>query len=176
MKTPRSRTSKPVPAQVLTFPLIADEASLSTLRASTGLFSRARAWVQERQAARSGTKRLRVADTVSLGEKRFVAVVDVDGRHFLLAGGPTNIVLLAQLDSKEAFETVLQKTMTLPGKRPPKRVKRTGPAKATKPRQPRATDTLADVLDQTTTDSAMQAAKQVRNPNEKPPIRQTGNA
>ena len=55
-----------------------------------------------------------MAETVSLGEKRFVAVVQVDGRHFLLAGGPTNIALLAQLDTKEAFEDVLKKTLTIP--------------------------------------------------------------
>ena len=54
-----------------------------------------------------------MAETVSLGEKRFVAVVQVDGRHFLLAGGPTNIVLLAQLDAKDAFEDVLKKTLTV---------------------------------------------------------------
>jgi flagellar biogenesis protein FliO len=54
---------------------------------------------------------LRVAETVSLGEKRFVAVVQVDGRHFLLAGGPTNIALLAQLDANDDFENVLKKTL-----------------------------------------------------------------
>jgi flagellar biogenesis protein FliO len=58
---------------------------------------------------------------VSLGEKRFVAVVQVDGRHFLLAGGPTNIVLLAQLDAKDAFEDVLKKTLTAPAKQVAKR-------------------------------------------------------
>ncbi len=62
-----------------------------------------------------------MAETVSLGEKRFVAVVQVDGRHFLLAGGPTNIVLLAQLDAKEAFEDVLKKTLTVPAKQVAKR-------------------------------------------------------
>jgi hypothetical protein len=62
-----------------------------------------------------------VAETVSLGEKRFVAVVQVDGRHFLLAGGPTNIALLAQLDAKEDFEDVLKKTMTVADKRRRKR-------------------------------------------------------
>jgi flagellar biogenesis protein FliO len=53
-----------------------------------------------------------VAETVSLGEKRFVAVVQVDGRHFLLAGGATNIALLAQLDAKDDFGDVLKKTLT----------------------------------------------------------------
>jgi flagellar biogenesis protein FliO len=65
---------------------------------------------------------LRVAETVSLGEKRFVAVVQVDGRHFLLAGGPTNIALLAQLDANDDFGNVLKKTLASrkqPSKRRP---------------------------------------------------------
>ena len=85
-------------------------ASLSTLRSQTGLLSRAWRWMQARQVERSSDRRLRVAETVSLGEKRFVAVVQVDGRHFLLAGGPANIALLAQLDTNEPFEDVLKKT------------------------------------------------------------------
>ena len=177
MKTPRSRTSKTAAAHVLPFPVIPDKASLQTLRASTSLLSRARAWIQERQTARSRTDRLRVAETVSLGEKRFVAVVQVYGRHFLLAGGPTNIVLLAQLDPKEPFEKVLKQTMTLPGKRPAKRAKkRAAPAKAAKPKQSQAAENFADVLEQSTADSGMQSAKHIRNTNDKPTIRQTGNA
>ena len=177
MKTPRSKTPKNAPAQVLPFPVIADQASLNTLRASTSLISRARAWLQERQTARLRTDRLRVAETVSLGEKRFVAVVQVDGRHFLLAGGPTNIVLLAQLDPREPFENVLKKTMTLPGKRPAKRAKkRSAPAKVTKPKHPQAADSFAGVLEQSGADSGMQPGKHLRNANDKPTIRQTGNA
>jgi len=177
MKMSRSKTPDPVPAQVLPFPVIADEASLSKLRASTSLFSRAWAWMQQRQAERSDTKRLKVAETVSLGEKRFVAVVQVDGRHFLLAGSPTNIVLLAHLDPKEPFEQVLKKTMTPPVKKPAKRAKkRSMPAKAAKSMPPPATENFADVLEQTTTDSAMEAAKQIHKPSDKFPIRQTGNA
>jgi flagellar biogenesis protein FliO len=177
MKTPRSKTSNAVPAQVLDFPVIADEASLNKLRASTNLFSRALGWIHQRHAERSDSKRLRVAETVSLGEKRFVAVVQVDGRHFLLAGSPTNIVLLAQLDPKEPFEEVLKKTMTPTRKRPAKPAKkRTAPPKAAKRMQPQAKGKSADVLDQSTTDSAMQEAMHARKPNEKPPIRQTGNA
>jgi flagellar biogenesis protein FliO len=170
MKTPRSKTLKPAPAQVLPFPVIADEAVLNTLRASTNLFSRAWTWVQQRQAARTNVKRLRVAETVSLGEKRFVAVVQVDGRHFLLAGGPTNIVLLAQLDPKDDFEEVLKKTMTPPAKRLPKRAKKrkTAPAKIAKPAPPKTPENFANVLEQSANDSW--------TPSDKPPIRQTGNA
>ena len=121
MKTPRSSKSNPITGDASPLPVLADEASLSTLRSHTGLLSRAWGWLQARQVVRSSTRRLRVAETVSLGEKRFVAVVQVDGRHFLLAGGPTNIVLLAQLDTKEAFEDVLKKTLTAPRKQVAKR-------------------------------------------------------
>jgi flagellar biogenesis protein FliO len=117
MRTLRSRKSNLLTSDASLLPVLVEEVSSSTVRSHTGLLSRAWGWLHARQVARSGTRRLRVAETVSLGEKRFVAVVQVDGRHFLLAGGPTNIVLLAQLDAKDAFEEVLKKTLTLPGKK-----------------------------------------------------------
>jgi flagellar biogenesis protein FliO len=43
------------------------------------------------------TKRMRVAETVSLGEKRFVSIVNVEGREFLIGGGSSGVTLLAQL-------------------------------------------------------------------------------
>jgi flagellar biogenesis protein FliO len=112
MKRSRPNKSNPLTGHALQVPVLADEASLSTLRGHTGLLSRAWEWLRARQVTRSNTRRLRVAETVSLGEKRFVAVVQVDGRHFLLAGGPTNIALLAQLDTQENFGEVLKKTLT----------------------------------------------------------------
>jgi flagellar biogenesis protein FliO len=45
----------------------------------------------------TATKRLRVAETVSLGEKRFVALVSVEGREFLIGGGASGVSLLATL-------------------------------------------------------------------------------
>ncbi len=45
----------------------------------------------------STAKRLRVSETVSLGEKRFVAIVAVEGREFLIGGGVSGISLLALL-------------------------------------------------------------------------------
>jgi hypothetical protein len=146
MKKPRS--SKKPPAVPVPLAVLAEEASLSTLRRQTGLLSRAWAWLQGRQAARSDSQRLRVAETVSLGEKRFVAVVQVAGHDFLVAGGPSNIALLAQLDANEPFEDVLRRTMTVPGKEPEKRkrVVRRKPGKrkpaarpASAPKEPEAT-------------------------------------
>lgn len=129
MKTSRASQSNSVTGDALPLPALADEASLSTVRSHAGLLSRAWGWLKARQRTRSGARRLRVAETVSLGEKRFVAVVQVDGRHFLLAGGPTNIVLLAQLDTKEPFEDVLKKTLTVPGKQAVKRKRPAPPAR-----------------------------------------------
>jgi flagellar biogenesis protein FliO len=156
MKTSRSRKSNSITGEALPLPVLADEASLSTLRSHTGLLSRAWGWIQARQVARSGTRRLRVAETVSLGEKRFVAVVQVDGRHFLLAGGPTNIALLAQLDANEAFEDVLKKTMPVPSKQPAKRKQ---PANLTVKAQVNTADSFEDVLQKTATARRKQPAK-----------------
>ena len=163
MKTSRTKALSATGAHTAPFPVIADEISLSTLRPPAGLLSRAWEWMQARQLARSNTKRLRVAETVSLGEKRFVAVVQVDGRHFLLAGGPTNIALLAQLDDKEPFDAVLKKTMTALPKPPPKRKQ---PAKRSDHRAHlNGTEAFDNVLQKTMNNGGKQSAKQVNQQN-----------
>jgi len=47
---------------------------------------------------RPNRKRLRVCETVPLGDKRFVAVIQVDDQQFLLGGSASSISLLAQLE------------------------------------------------------------------------------
>jgi flagellar biogenesis protein FliO len=59
-----------------------------------------------------------VAASVSLGDKRFIAVVQVDGLQFLIGGGATNVALLAQLKGKESFEDLLKETLSVQGKEP----------------------------------------------------------
>ena len=157
MKKSRPSKSKPMTSHALPVPVIADEASLGTLRGHTGLLSRAWAWLRAWQGTRSPTRRLRVAETVSLGEKRFVAVVQVDGRHFLVAGGPTNIALLAQLDTQENFGEVLKKTLTTPGKQVANRKR---PASAAMQAQVNLTNSLDDAPQTTATARARQRAKQ----------------
>ena len=49
-------------------------------------------------AAGHRQRRLRLCETLSLGEKRFVAVVEYGAQKFLLAGTPQNISLLQRLD------------------------------------------------------------------------------
>jgi hypothetical protein len=57
------------------------------------------------------TKRLRLAETISLGEKRFVAIVSVEGREFLIGGGISGMSLLAQLGSEGAVVRNLGQTL-----------------------------------------------------------------
>jgi flagellar biogenesis protein FliO len=53
-------------------------------------------------------KRLRVCETVSLGEKRFVAVIQVDGEQFLVGGSSSSVSTLAHLESAPQFSDVLR--------------------------------------------------------------------
>lgn len=64
--------------------------------------------------ARRVTRRLRVAETVSLGEKRFVSILEVDGEQILVGGSTSNIVLLAKMERKpeavrEDFERIFSR-------------------------------------------------------------------
>jgi Flagellar biosynthesis protein, FliO len=67
---------------------------------SSNLLARGWSWLQEKSGA-SPTKRLRVADFTALGEKRFVALVKVEGREFLIGGGASGVSLLTKLDAAE---------------------------------------------------------------------------
>lgn len=55
-------------------------------------------WLKKQQVL-STKKQLRVSDTVSLGEKRFVAILHTEGQKFLIGGGASGVALLAELDS-----------------------------------------------------------------------------
>lgn len=69
-------------------------------RSSSSLLARGWSWFREKSGA-SSTKRLRVADFTALGEKRFVALVKVEGREFLIGGGASGVSLLTKLDAAE---------------------------------------------------------------------------
>jgi len=51
---------------------------------------------------RRSTRRLRLSETLSLGEKRFLAVVQFQQQEFLVGGTGNSIALLARLDSSRA--------------------------------------------------------------------------
>ena len=65
---------------------------------------------QQRQKERAAERSLRLEDTVSLGQKRFVAVVSVDGQRFLIGVGTSEISMLAPLQAETSFAHVLQET------------------------------------------------------------------
>jgi flagellar biogenesis protein FliO len=62
------------------------------------IFRRIRSMALTHRAAR----RLRVCETLSLGEKRLLAVVEYDSHKFLLAATPQNISLLHSLKEDSA--------------------------------------------------------------------------
>lgn len=72
------------------------EKTIQPQRHTKGVLTRIWSWVQSRYTL-SGTKRLRVAEVASLGEKRFVALVTVEGREFLIGGGAAGVSLLTPL-------------------------------------------------------------------------------
>ncbi len=57
---------------------------------------------------RRAEKQLRLRETVALGEKRFVAVLEVEGRKFLIGGGSTGVSLLTALGPAQGFGEGLQ--------------------------------------------------------------------
>jgi hypothetical protein len=60
-----------------------------------GFLSRAFSFLR---AGSAPTKQLRLVETISLGEKRFAAILYADGRRFLVGGGTAGVSLLAPLD------------------------------------------------------------------------------
>jgi flagellar biogenesis protein FliO len=72
------------------------------------LARRAWQWLQQRQR-QAQSRRLRLCETVSLGEKRFLAIVNVDGKQFLVGGAAGSVALLTELAGASNFANVLQK-------------------------------------------------------------------
>jgi hypothetical protein len=64
----------------------------------SGLLGRVLAWLNGSCAPE---KQLRVLETVALGDKRMVAMIQADGRRFLVGGGPSGISLLTPLDQSQ---------------------------------------------------------------------------
>lgn len=66
--------------------------------------------VQKKFRSQQARKRLRVCETVSLGEKRFLAVIQVDGQEFLVGGSSTSVSTLAQLEPNRDFSDALRQS------------------------------------------------------------------
>jgi hypothetical protein len=67
-----------------------------------GILRRSLSWLRKNYSP-SGKKQLRVTESISLGEKRFVAIIHAEGHKFLIGGGSTGVSLLTQLgESKDS--------------------------------------------------------------------------
>lgn len=53
------------------------------------------------------TRRLQIQESLSLGEKRFLAVVEFEGQRFLVGGGRQSVTLLTKLDPGADFSTLV---------------------------------------------------------------------
>lgn len=61
----------------------------------------------QRTATRGKYRRLRLRESLALGEKRFVAVIEFESQQFLIGGGAGSVNLLARLDETADFPEVL---------------------------------------------------------------------
>jgi hypothetical protein len=79
------------------------------LRTLDSLLTQAWNCMQQKLKSPGGKKRLRVCESVSLGEKRFVAVIQVDGEQFLVGGSASSVSTLAHLERPREFSDVFQR-------------------------------------------------------------------
>jgi flagellar biogenesis protein FliO len=85
----------------------------SLLRTICGKALAAYRWLDQKRTQQSSMRRLRVAETISLGEKRFVSIVQVDGAQYLIGGAAGNVSLLAVLDKRQDFQETLARQTTV---------------------------------------------------------------
>ncbi len=109
------KSTKTPPVQK-TAPTVFDEKTSSIISIHrilvrpVGLVSRAWRWMREQQVSRSTAQKLKLEHSISLGQKRFAAVIEVQGMRFLVGGGASNVELLARLEDEASFGKVLDRT------------------------------------------------------------------
>jgi flagellar biogenesis protein FliO len=68
-------------------------------------------WAQRTMRTRK-TRRLRVRESLSLGERRFLAVIEFDSQEFLVGGTGSSLALLARLHDGMILPETSQPTQT----------------------------------------------------------------
>ena len=105
-------TKQESPVELTVLPPVNEPESMQAIATQRKTFlnilAAAWTWLQEKFKSHQVRKRLRVCETVSLGEKRFVAVIQVDGEQFLVGGSSTSISTLAHLERRQEFADVLR--------------------------------------------------------------------
>jgi flagellar biogenesis protein FliO len=61
-------------------------------------------WQRMARLCHRAPRRLRLQETLPLGEHRFVAVIEFESRRLLIGGTPSSLVLLAHLDSDPSHQ------------------------------------------------------------------------
>ena len=101
---PQPATRQVLPPKVQKLPPEVEDAEPNLPR--PGLLGRLGAFLRSGAPA---AKRLRLAETVALGEKRFVAIIHAEGRKYLVGGGTSGVALLTCLDdSAKPMESLSQ--------------------------------------------------------------------
>lgn len=112
------KTAGPRPALPRSKPAAADHAIAILESQGTERITRARVlqplltailsacqWLKRTRATQLASRRLRVSETVSLGDKRFLSIVQVDGAQFLIGCSTGNLQLLATLEARQEPST-----------------------------------------------------------------------
>jgi flagellar biogenesis protein FliO len=60
-------------------------------------------WERILRLSRRAPRRLRLCESLALGERRFVAVVEFEAARFLVGGTPSSVVLLSRLPDAGAL-------------------------------------------------------------------------
>jgi len=63
-------------------------------------------WLQRRRRVQLAARRMSICETVSFGEKRFLAVVKVDRQQFLVGGASNTVCLLTRLENARDFPDI----------------------------------------------------------------------
>ncbi len=88
---------------------------VQTRHTGSRILAHIRSWLHAKYTM-SSVKRLRVTEMVPLGEKRFLAVVSVEGREFLIGGGASGVSVVTQLQGALENAGVPGTDVTLQGK------------------------------------------------------------
>ena len=91
-----------------------DESRPIPRRGETGQILLARIWsaflrMLRRVTVKQARRNLKVCENVSLGEKRFVAVIQIDDERFLIGGSSSSVSLLTRLQEGKSFSTNLER-------------------------------------------------------------------
>jgi flagellar biogenesis protein FliO len=77
-------------------------------RALCDVLSKIFSTTQKVFTAKRAPKQLRVCESVSLGDKRFVAVIQVDQERFLIGGAANSIAMLTRLQETVSFASTMK--------------------------------------------------------------------